>query len=186
MVKLAPLIDRRTAPDIAYQVKHLLRYYLSEQFNGSPNNGANSEALIQIFARYSELMIQRLNQVPEKNFLAFLNLLGASQLPPQPARVPLTFSLTTGTLADAVVPAGTQVAALPENGEQDPVIFETEQELVVTASQLKSLWSDDPEHDRFTNHEKLLGANSSEPEYLFQGNTPLDHIAYLGHRDILG
>jgi Baseplate J-like protein len=186
MAKSAPLIDQRTAEDVADQVKQLLRHYLPEQFNSSQNSGAISEALIQIFARYSELIIQRLNQVPDKNFLAFLNLLGASQLPPQPARVPLTFSMTTGTVGDVVVPAGTQVAALPQKGEQDPVVFESEQELVVTATQLRSLLSLDPVQDRFSNHEKLLGANPSEPEQVFRGNAPLQHIFYLGHRDILG
>ena len=70
-----------------------------------------TEALIRIFARYSEIIIDRLNQVPEKNFLAYLDLLGVSPVPPLPARVPLTFVPTAGSPAGVRVPPRTQVAA---------------------------------------------------------------------------
>ena len=70
-----------------------------------------SAALISIVARFGEIVIERLNQAPDKNFLAFLDMLGTSPLPPEPARVPLTFTSVAGSTTDAVVPAGTQVAA---------------------------------------------------------------------------
>jgi predicted phage baseplate assembly protein len=186
MVKLAPPLDRRTAEDIVQQVKQLLSIYLPDQFAADRPLGSNNEALVRIFAHYGELMIQRLNQTPEKNFLAFLNLLGASQLPPQPARVPLTFYLSTGNEADAVVPIGTQVAALPEKGKSDPTIFETERELIVTATQLKSLWSHDPAQDRYTDHRQLLQPRATSAESVFQGKNLLEHTLYLGHSQILG
>src|SRR3954465_2413784 len=124
----APKIDPRTAPDIARQVRSLLEEYTGAKFDAEKGAAA---ALINIFARYSELIVERLNRVPEKNFLAFLDLLGASPLPPQPARAPLTFTLSEGSAVDTVVPAGTQVAAAPAEGETGPAIFETERELVV-------------------------------------------------------
>ena len=110
MAPPVPKIDERTARDIAEQLKTLLAIYLPEQFqqdedNPEPLQGV-SAALVNIFARFAEIAIQRLNQVPQKNFLAFLHLLGASRLPPQPARVPLTFSLVEGESVNTVVPAG--------------------------------------------------------------------------------
>src|SRR5256885_4909666 len=103
-----------------------------------PKNGPDqaSAALIGVFARFCEIIVQRLNQVPDKNFLAFLDLLGTSLLPPQAARVPLTFTLVANSPLDAVVPAGTQAAAPPGAGQTDPVIFETERELTVVAATL--------------------------------------------------
>src|SRR3712207_1943892 len=56
-----------------------------------------SGAMIRIFGRLAEIVIRRLNGVPEKNFLAFLDPLGASPMPPQPARAPLTFTLAAGS-----------------------------------------------------------------------------------------
>jgi hypothetical protein len=55
--------------------------------DGSADAG---RALIRIFGRMAMMVSDRLNRVPEKHFLAFLNLIGATQQPPRPARVPLT------------------------------------------------------------------------------------------------
>ncbi|MGK7892408.1 MAG: putative baseplate assembly protein, partial [Xenococcus sp. (in: cyanobacteria)] len=143
-------------------------------------------ALVHIFARFAEIIIERLNQVPDKNFLAFLDLLGASRLPPQPARVPLTFSLAAGTTVDAVVPKRTQVAAPPAEGEKDPVIFETERELVVSAAQLESIFVRDPQQDMYSDCSLII----TNPELLgvpvFRGNQLIEHIFYIGHSKLLG
>lgn len=185
MVEPAPKIDKRTAEDVAKQVQLLLAQYLPEEFREPLQTGITA-ALIKIFARFSEIVIQRLNQVPDKNFLAFLDLLGASRLPPQPARVPLTFSLAAGSAVDAVVPAGTQVAAPPAEGQSEPVIFETERELVVTAAQLESIFVRDPEQDTWSNRTSLVTATASPGVPVFRGNQPIEHILYLGHQELLG
>ncbi|NEO78190.1 putative baseplate assembly protein [Moorena sp. SIO4G3] len=145
-----------------------------------------SPAIVNIFARFAEIIIERLNQVPDKNFLAFLDLLGASRLPPQPARVPLTFSLAAGTIVDAVVPKGTQVAAPPAEGEQDPVIFETERELVVTAAKLDSVFVRDPEQDLYSDRSSIITTPASPGVDIFRGNQPIEHSFYIGHSKLLG
>jgi len=134
----APPIDRRAAGDVARQIEALLRVYAPAWDESDPETGRAtgiSAALIGIAARFAELTIQRLNQAPDKNLLAFLDMLGASPLPPQPARVPLTFSLATGATG-AVVPARTQVAAPPGPNAKAPVLFETETELALTPAGL--------------------------------------------------
>jgi hypothetical protein len=143
-----------------------------------------SAALIGIFARFGEIVIERLNRVPEKNFLAFLDLLGAAREPPQPARVPLTFSLAGGAAGEALVPRGTQVAAPPAAGETNPVVFETERPLVVTAAQLSSLLTLDPEQDSYGDWSDRLAAPSAFT--VFQGDRPLEHVLYLGDGLLLG
>ncbi len=190
--KSPPKIDSRTAKEIVQQVKALLNVY-APNWREDPLNPVTgkpegiSTALLNIFTRFAEIIIERLNQVPDKNFLAFLNLLGASRFPPQPARVPLTFSLASGSTVDAIVPAGTQVAAPPAEGEKDPIIFETEQELVVAATQLESLWVSDPNQDQYGNFSILTKVtDSSEPVPIFRGNQSNPHIFYLAHRVLLG
>ncbi|NET24637.1 putative baseplate assembly protein [Okeania sp. SIO1I7] len=182
MGKLAPKIDRRTAEDIAAQVQQLLEQYTGEN---KPIQGTRA-ALVNIFARFSEIIIERLNQVPDKNFLAFLDLLGASRLPPQPARVPLTFLLAAGTTVDAVVPKRTQVAAPPGEGEKDPVIFETERELVVSAAKLESIFVRDPQQDLYSESGSVITTPASLGVPVFRGNQPIEHILYIGHSQLLG
>lgn len=185
MVKPAPKIDERTAADIAQQVQDLLKVYLKDYTPGlSESEKGISNALIGVFARFAEIIIQRLNKVPDKNLLAFLNLLGASRLPPQPARVPLTFSLTAGSVADAVVPPGTQVAAPPTKGEQDPVIFETERELVVTAAQLASVFVRDPQQDTWSDRTTWLTPSDSTLGFVFRGDRLIEHSLYLACDDL--
>jgi len=147
----APKLDERTAREIYRDVQTLLP---ASQRPGHDPRGRLDAALMQVFARFGELIIQRLNQAPEKNLLAFLDLVGVSPLPMQAACVPLTFSMAPGSASCAVVPAGMQVAAppgqgqsgggqtgekQPDKGQQKPVIFETLQHLVVTTAKLDSL-----------------------------------------------
>ncbi|MGA1871576.1 MAG: putative baseplate assembly protein [bacterium] len=184
MPKQSPIIDNRTATDISQQVRGLI-----PQYSGFyPREGEDrlTDALIGIFSRFAEIILERLNKVPEKNFLAFLDLLGASPLPPQPSRVPLTFYLASGSPVEAYVPAGTQVAAPPGEGEDQPSIFETESELIVTGVKLSSLFLTDPIMDKYADHKMLLDPGKKFEEYIFQANRPTEHILYIGHTIMFG
>lgn len=182
MANLAPLIDERTETDIAAQVQELLGVY-APKWRPDPQTGQPqgvSRALINVFARYASLVIQRLNGAPDKNLLAFLDLLGAALLPPEPARVPLTFLLAAGSATEAIVPLGTQAAATLADGEKEPVIFETERKLIVTAAQLTSLWIRDPQNDQYADQSVILVEPSTTGASAFSGSRSLDHILYIG------
>ncbi|MBF2050527.1 MAG: putative baseplate assembly protein [Elainella sp. C42_A2020_010] len=174
-------VDPRIAEDISQQLRQLISIYMPEQFPTADkvaNQGVQA-ALIAAAARHAELIIQRLNQVPNKNLLAFLNLLGASQLPPQAARVPLTFFLAQGSSTDAVVPAGTSVATPASNG-QAALTFQTEQELIVTATQLTSVLVRDPLSDRFADYSAIAFTSSPDGVPIFAANQPIEHSFYIG------
>ena len=194
----APKLDPRSTSDIVTDVADLLvDYTTSPTPPAAPYDFAPwkrdpvtlapagaSAALIGIFARLAEVVISRLNQVPDKNFLAFLDLLGAARLPPEPARVPLTFLLAAGRTESALVPAGTKVAAQPEAGDTEPVVFEVERPLLVTAAQLATLFTLDPEHDAFTDSNDRAPEAESFP--VFRGERAVEHVLYLGDSRLLG
>lgn len=136
-------------------------------------------ALIRIFGRYMETIVSRLNQVPGKNYLAFLNLIGANILPPQPARVPLTFQLVAKSPVNALVPAGTQVAASPTEGDKE-VVFETEQDLIVTRTQLRAVFAHEPALDRYGDYTIPASGLENEVFMAFRGNKAVEHEFYLG------
>lgn len=188
MLPMAPRIDTRQAEDIAAQVRKLLAEYapawreeIDDPQTGQKRRDQPAVALINIFARFCEIIIERLNRVPEKNLLAFLDLLATAPLPPQPARVPLTFFLTTGSTTPGVVPAGTQAAAPPTGGEDEPIVFETERELVVIPAQLDALFAIEPDADRYADLKEIFLTGSRHGLPLFRGNRPLEHILYIGH-----
>ncbi len=173
-----PKIDQRSYNDIVEQTKKLAQKYTSwrPKSEGKPDAGG---ALIRIFGRMATLVSDRLNQVPEKNFLAFLDLIGTQLLPPQPAKVPLTFQLAEGSPVDAVVPAHTQVAAPPAEGEEDEIVFETDRELVVTTAQLQAVFVREPGEDKYSDR-TLAATGTEDAAFLaFEGEKAIEHCLYL-------
>lgn len=171
-----PRVETRTAREFVRETEEHLRELVG--WAPPPEGGDRGTALVHVFARMAETVADRLNQVPERNLLAFLNLLGVDLLPPHAARVPLTFALAEGAAEDALVPARTPVAALPREGEAEPPVFETERELVVTRSRLVAALVRDPLRDRGT--DASARAAGGAPFAVFRGETPLEHRLYLG------
>jgi hypothetical protein len=179
-----------TAPPILARTVEDLRTDIAQKLSDNtgwqpvdPQSGAPdqvSEALIAIAARFGEIAIERLNQAPEKNLLAFLDLLGASRLPPEPARVPLTFTGSSGSTTDAVVPAGTQIAATAIEGEETPVIFATERELTAVAANLRALIAVDAERDLIADYSSLIATPVPEGVQVFSGDRANDRYFCIG------
>lgn len=180
----APPIDRRSYADLVAQTERLLRTY--SDWEPSADGSDPAAALVRIFARLGEVVVDRLNQVPEKNFLAFLNLLGLEPMPPQAARAPLTFALATGSTSDASVPARTLISAAPAERVTGPVVFETERELHVTCSQLVAAYTLDPGRDRYTDSSEQVTGADGGAFAAFQGNRAIEHRLYLGHKSLFG
>ncbi len=86
--------------------------------------------LIELFAWLTDQMLLRFNQVPRKNYVAFLELLGIRLQPPTPAQTDLTFYLTTDLPETYTIPAGIEVGSL--RAENTPAItFSTDAPLVI-------------------------------------------------------
>jgi hypothetical protein len=138
-------------------------------------------ALARIFSRMAELVVTRLNRLPDRNFLAFLDLIGTRLNPPQPARVPLTFVLAAGSPVDALAPAGTQAAAVQLEGEAEPPLFETERDLVVTRSQLAAVYSREPGRDLWADHTAIATGQSPGVFWPFRGDRRIEHRLHVAH-----
>jgi hypothetical protein len=132
-----PKIDPRTYAELVAQTEQLAQRF--SQWKSAADGSVDAgRALIRIFGRMAMMVTDRLNRVPEKHFLSFLNLIGVEQQPPRPAKVPLTAYLVDNSPVDAMIPAHTQIAAVPQAGETEEVLFETVQDLVVMRSQLQA------------------------------------------------
>jgi predicted phage baseplate assembly protein len=110
--------------------------------------------LVQLFAWLEEMILWRLNRVPEKNYIEFLKLIGIEREPPAPAKTELTFYLATSgqqSAADSSPGSDPLVLTIPqctkvhttEADADGPVIFETDKELNVVAARLRTLQSFD-------------------------------------------
>src|SRR6266581_1381680 len=119
-----PNLDDRTWQKIGDEAKSLIPKYAPEWTDHNPSDLGIT--LIELFAWLSEQTIYRLNRVPDRNYIKFLDLIGVRRGAPTPARADITFKIA----GDAVVtvPPATQVSTIP-SGAEDGIIFETEKEL---------------------------------------------------------
>jgi len=147
------------------------------------------QALINLFAHFTRLVLDRLNRAPDKNFLAFLDLIGTRLLPPQPSRVPLTFRLASGSPVEAFVPAFTPVASPPTEGEEEETVFETERDLVVTRSQLVAVIVRDADRDNYADYTDratgVVDAVFPAIEVEAEASQLVEHSLYLTHARFL-
>ncbi|TDD52758.1 putative baseplate assembly protein [Saccharopolyspora elongata] len=94
--------------------------------------------LIETFAHMVDQLIYRLNRVPEKNYLAFLDLLGVRLFPPAAARADVTFWLSAAQPETVLLPLGTEVATARSETEE-AVVFATTDELPIVPCELTTL-----------------------------------------------
>ena len=132
MTLQAPDLDDRRFQDIVDEAKRLIPRYCPEWTNH--NLSDPGVALIELFAWMSEMILYRLNQVPERFYTKFLELIGIEPFPPSVARTDLTFWLSTVLDQEIVVPSGTQVATAGADGEQ--IVFTTQTDLRIAPPEL--------------------------------------------------
>jgi uncharacterized phage protein gp47/JayE len=140
MLNRAPDIDPRSAAEVAEETRQFLAAYLAGKYGWKPGDdgGEAGRALTQVFAHFCRLVIDRLNRAPDKHYLAFLDLLGNSPVPAQPARAALTFFVDRAALQPSTLPAGTRVLAQPA-GAGEAIVFETDRDLALTTVALVSV-----------------------------------------------
>lgn len=174
-----PNLDDRRYRDIVNEAISLIPKYCPDWTNHNPADPGVT--LIELFAWMTEMIIYRLNRVTEKNYLAFLNLVGIRLRPPQPARALVSFSLVENGQPQ-VIPAGTQVATVRQ-GDEDPLIFETARELYVLPTRLVRSYSRDEED--YTDNQAFITTERVSTERargfeVFRGRRRVERILYLG------
>jgi predicted phage baseplate assembly protein len=135
----APHLDDRRFQDFVDDAKRLVQRRCPEWTDH--NVGDPGVTLIEAFAMMADQLTYRLNRVPDRHYLRFLELIGVRLFPATAARVPVTFWLSAPQDRTVTVPAGTEVATRRTVGEE-PVGFSTFDELAivpVTLTELRSI-----------------------------------------------
>lgn len=97
--------------------------------------------LAEAFALQIEQLIVRLNQVLPKHMREYLNMIGVTLTPPSSARAFCFFRTTTKPTFDITVLKGFEVSTSGAGGEK-PVVFSTDEDLVIHAARLKKFVAD--------------------------------------------
>jgi predicted phage baseplate assembly protein len=96
-------------------------------------------ALTQLFGEQMEPVLERLNRLPEKAFVEFLNLAGMQAAQASPAAALLEFEIADSSPQSVFISKGFQVSAQPADGSSDVVIFETLRDLNAAPAKIAEL-----------------------------------------------
>ena len=130
----APNLDDRTFQNLVNEARRRIPVYCPEWTDYNLSDPGIT--LIELFSWMTELLIYRLNRVPDKNYVKFLELLGIRLKPANPASTNLTFMLTASRASDLTIPAGTEVATVRTETEE-AIVFATERDLIIRLTQLE-------------------------------------------------
>lgn len=133
-----PKLDDRRFQDIVDQAKRQIAHYTPEWTDHNVSDPGVT--LIELFAMMTDMLLYRVNQVPHKVQLHFLEMLGMRLAPPRPARAPVTFYLSAAQPIVQEIPRETEVATM-RTETSDSVIFTTEQELFIRPAELSGAFT---------------------------------------------
>src|SRR5882724_11194821 len=169
-----PNLDDRSWKQIVDEAVRLIPRYCPEWTNH--NQSDPGVTLLELYAWMTEMVIYRLNKVPEKNLLTFLDLIGVRLKPPEPARVVLELTPSEGAEGELLVKKGTQVATLQAGGA-DPVTFETLRD--ITLLPLRVVRAASSHRATVADHTEALASGEAR-EPLFAGVQEVERFLYLG------
>lgn len=131
-----PNLDDRRFQGLVDEAKRLVQQRCPEWTDHNVSDPGVT--LIEAFATMVDQLVYRLNRVPDKNYLAFLDLIGVRLYPPTAARTEVTFWLSAPQPEPVRVTSGTEVATVRTETEQ-AVVFTTSEELTVVPCEMAHL-----------------------------------------------
>jgi len=169
----APDLDDRRFQDIVDEAKRRINRLCPEWTDHNVSDPG--VALIELFAWMTEMTLYRLNQVPDRLYIKFLELVGVELFSAVPARADLLFRLTAPRDEPVRIPARTQVST-ERRDDESPIVFLTDTELQVTPPTLIACLTHTG--DRYADHWEELRREASSVQ-LFTSLQP-DEAVYFG------
>lgn len=136
MVLPSPNLDDRRFQQLVDEAKRYVQQRTPEWTDHNVSDPGVT--LIETFAYLVDQLLYRLNRVPDKNYLAFLDLLGIQLFPPSAAGAEVDFWLSAPQPDTVTLTAGTEVTTASGESEE-AVVFATTDELRIVPSELTRL-----------------------------------------------
>lgn len=118
-----PNLDNRDFQQLLAEATGVIKKHSPHWTDLSPSDPGM--ILLEAFAHLTEVMIYRLNRLPEKAYVEFLRLIGVKLYPPSAASVTLRFSLSRPQNSSVEIPRGTRVTIGRASGANEAPVFIT-------------------------------------------------------------
>jgi len=170
-----PDLDDRRFQDLVNDAKRMVMRRCPEWTDHNVSDPGVT--LIETFAFMTDQLLFRLNRVPDRLYLKFLDLIGLQLLPPVAATVPVTFWLSAPAVAPLTVAVGTQTGT-PRTETAESVTFATVEDLAIVPVTLQTVLTLGAGQDSFADCTDELAQSRPFPIFAERPN-PGDAV-YLG------
>jgi len=123
-----PNLDDRKFQDLVSEARSMIPRFCPEWTDHNLSDPGIT--LIELFAWLVDTLLYRLNRVPDKNYIKFMELIGIRLEPPKPATADVVFRLSAPQQAAVTIPQGTEVATI-RTETQDAIVFTTDRNLAI-------------------------------------------------------
>lgn len=130
-------IDSRTEQDILQKIKELSESYVPDWKFDTENPDVGS-VISMIYARQMMDNVDKYNDILEQFQVEFVNMLSVSLQPAIPSSAMVTMQVAEDSITGVPIERG--VKLLAETDGDEPVVFETESSIYVTASRLVQMF----------------------------------------------
>jgi predicted phage baseplate assembly protein len=131
-----PNLDDRRFQDLVDEAKRMVQQRCPEWTDHNVSDPGVT--LIETFAWMTDQLVYRLNRVPDRLYVKFLELIDVRLFPPTPARTPLTFWLAAPPEATQRIAANTKAATIRTETEK-AIVFSTVDDLDLVPCSLASV-----------------------------------------------
>jgi predicted phage baseplate assembly protein len=149
----APNLDDRRFQQLVDEAKRFIQQRCPEWTDHNVSDPGVT--LIEAFAHMVDQLLYRLNRVPDKSYLAFLDLIGVRLFPPSAARAQVTFWLSAPQPQPVLLRAETEVATVRTESDE-AVVFSTARDLAVVPCELAHLVTQQVDQRPVEKTEELL------------------------------
>lgn len=136
-----PKLDDRSYDEIREEaIRNIVRHCPDWTNHNASDPGIT---LIELFSSMTEMLQYRLNRVPQKNYLAFLDMLGITGRLPTPAKTRVQFKLSDGFELSEEKKSTIKIDKnmVITTDDDDPILFETVKETKISNIKLNNLFS---------------------------------------------
>ena len=135
----APNLDDRRFQNLVDDAKRLVQRRCPEWTDHNVSDPGVT--LIETFAYMTDQLLYRLNRVPDRNYIKFLELIGVRLFPPTAATTKVTFWLSAPQEIPIVVPVGVEVATPRTEAVGSAIAFTTTDTLDIVPCEMSHVGS---------------------------------------------
>ncbi|MDQ7024438.1 MAG: putative baseplate assembly protein [Anaerolineae bacterium] len=133
-----PRLDDRAFGDIVEEARQRIALYAPEWTDHNISDPGIT--LLELFAWMTDIVLYRLNRVPDKNYVKFMELIGMRLRESEAAQVPVTFWLTAPQPVTVTIPAGTEVATTRTDSDES-IVFSVDAPMDILVPELNYIFT---------------------------------------------